>query len=341
MRNADSLLNRGNVSVMMAGAMAAATCSTFFAGVATAQNYPSKPVRVIVGTVAGGPQDVIARGTASILSQSMGQPFVVENRGGADGLIGGEACARAPADGHTLCTSDNWAIALVQHTKKSLPYDPQKDLAPIVHYGYLSVAVLGRPNLPANNFQEVLNFLKANPGKLSWGSYGTSSATNLYMEWFKRARGIEFLNVPYKSASLTMPAMLGGEIDMAYLAIGLAAQNVKAGKAKALAVVGPSTRSPILLDVPTWKEAGMELNIATWFGLYAPAGTPRDIIARINSELSKGLFNNAQAREKFLTGIGMSVEAPAGGTPEALGALGKAELEKLGSVVKTIGLTPE
>ena len=120
------------------------------------------------------------------------------------------------------------------------------------------------------------------------------------MEWFRRARGIEFLNVPYKSASLTMPAMLGGEIDMAYLAIGLAAQNVKAGKAKALAVVGPSTRSPILPDVPTWREAGMEMNIATWFGLYAPAGTPRDVINRVNGELVKGLFNDAAAREKFL-----------------------------------------
>lgn len=308
---------------------------------ALAQNYPAKPVRIIVGTVAGGPQDVIARGTASILSQSMGQPFVVENRGGADGLIGGEACARAPADGHTICTSDNWAIALVQHTKKSLPYDPQRDLAPIVHYGYLSVAVLARPNLPVNSFADVLGYLKANPGKISWGSYGTSSATNLYMEWFKNAKGIQFLNVPYKSASLTMPAMLGGEIDMAYLAIGLAAQNVKAGKAKALAVVGPSERSPILPEVPTWKEAGMEMNIATWFGLYAPSGTPRDIIGRLNAELSKGLFNNAGAREKFLTGIGMSVEAPAGGTPEALAALGRAELEKLGNIVKTIGIKPE
>lgn len=306
-----------------------------------AQNYPTKPVRIIVGTVAGGPQDVIARGTASVLSQSMGQPFVVENRGGADGLIGGEACARATPDGHTLCTSDNWAIALVQHTKQKLPYDPQQDLTPIVHYGYLAVAVLARPTLPVNTFQEALTYLKANPGKISWGSYGTSSATNLYMEWFKNARGIQFLNVPYKSASLTMPAMLGGEIDMAYLAIGLAAQNVKAGKAKALAVVGPSARSPILPEVPTWKEAGMEMNIATWFGLYAPSGTPRDIIQRLNAELGKGLFNNAAAKEKFLTGIGMSVEAPAGGSPEALAALGRAELEKLGGIVKTIGIKPE
>ncbi len=305
------------------------------------QPYPSKPVRVLLGVAAGGPQDIIARGSAQILGQALGQPFVVENRPGADSIIAGEACAKAAPDGTTICTNDNWAMALNPLTRLKLPYDPMKDLAPVIHYGTLTVAVLARPGLAQNSMKEVFDHLKANPGKISWGSYGVSSATNLYMEYFKRAKGIEFLNVPYKSASLTFPAMLAGEIDMAYLAIGLAAQSVKAGKAKALAVVGPSARSPILPDVPTWSEAGMELNIATWFGLFAPTGTPRDVIQRLNAELKKGMFDNAEARQKFLTGVGMAVEPPAGGTPEALGALVVAEHDKLSKLVKLIGIKPE
>ena len=321
-------------------ALATSLLVCFALGKAHAQGYPARPVRVLIGVPAGGPLDTIARGSAQALSQ-LGQQFVVENRVGADGIIAGEACAKAAPDGYTICANDNWSMALNPLTHAHLPYDPMKDLAPVIHYGSLAVAVLARPALPQSSMKEVLDYLKANPGKISWGSYGVSSATNLYMEYFKRSKGIEFLNVPYKSASLTFPAMLGGEIDMAYLAIGLAAQSVKAGKAKALAVVGPSSRSPILPEVPTWKEAGMELNIATWFGLFAPAGTPRDVVSRLNGELAKGLFNNPAAREKYLTGIGMAVEPPAGGSPEQLGALVVSEHEKLSQLVKLIGIKPE
>ncbi|MCC6473171.1 MAG: tripartite tricarboxylate transporter substrate binding protein [Burkholderiales bacterium] len=306
-----------------------------------AQGYPTRAVRVLVGTAAGGPQDIIARGSAQVLQQALGQAFVVENRPGADSIIGMEACARAAPDGHTLCTADNWAVALNPLTRLKLPYDPARDFAPIVHYGFLTVAVLARPSLPQNSMREVFEFLKANPGRISWGSYGASSATQLYMAYYKNARGIQFLNVPYKSASLTFPAMLGGEIDMAYLAIGLAAQSVKSGKAKALAVVGPSERSPMLPEVPTWQEAGMEFNIATWFGLFAPAAVPREVVSRVHATLAKGLFEDAQARAKFLTGIGMAIEPPAGGTPQALGALVGAEREKLARLVKIVGLKPE
>jgi tripartite-type tricarboxylate transporter receptor subunit TctC len=308
---------------------------------ALAQGYPVKPVRILVGTAAGGPTDVIARGSAQVLSQALGQPFVVENRPGADGIISGEVCARSAPDGYTICAVDNWSMVLNPLTYAKLPYQPMKDLTPIVHYGTLAVAVLARPNLPQNSMREVFDYLKANPGKISWGSYGASSATQLYMEYFKRARGVEFLNVPYKSASLTFPAMLGGEIDMAYLAIGLAAQSVKAGKAKALAVVGTNTRSPIMPDVPNWNEAGMEMNIASAFGSAAPTGTPREIIMRLNNELVKNLFENPAMREKFLTGIGMAVEAPAGGSPEAMTTYLNAEAEKLAKLVKLIGIKPQ
>lgn len=322
-------------------AFAAAASLWCTLGTVHAQGYPTKSVRLLIGVAAGGPQDALARGSALVLSQALGQQFVVENRVGADGIIAGEACAKAAPDGYTICTNDNWAMALNPLTHAHLPYDPMKDLAPVAYYGTLAVAVLARPSLQQNSMREVFDYLKAHPGKISWGSYGVSSGTNLYMEYYKHAKGIEFLNVPYKSASLTFPALLGGEIDMGYLAIGLAAKAVQSGKVKALAVVGPAKRSPILPEVPTWKEAGMELNIATWFGLFTPTGTPREVISRLNGELAKGLFNNPAAREKYLTGIGMSVEPPAGGSPEQLGALVVAEHEKLSKLVKLIGIKPE
>ena len=308
---------------------------------AHAQNYPARPVRMLVGTAPGGPQDAIARGVGQVLTQKLGQPFVIENRVGADGIIAGEACARAQPDGYTICSNDNWAIALNPLTHLKLPYDPVRDLTPIIHYGFLAAAILAHPSVPANSMPELLELARAKPGTITWGSYGISSASNLYMEWLKNARGITFLNVPYKSAGLVWPAMLAGEVQISYLAVGLAAPTVKAGKAKALAVIGPSTRSPIMPEVPTYSEAGLEFNIGTWFGLFAPSGTPREIVSRPNAEIARELFNNPPARERFLTGIGMAIELPAGGPPEAFAELIGREREKLAKIVKIVGIKPQ
>jgi tripartite-type tricarboxylate transporter receptor subunit TctC len=321
--------------------VAAASALAGCAGVALAQTYPAKPVRLLIGAAQGGPQDALLRGAALILGQSLGQTFVVENRVGADGIIAGEACARAAPDGYTLCSNDNWAIALNPLTHLKLPYDPLHDLVPVVHFGYLAAAIVTNPSVPARTMAELLELAKAHPNTISWGSYGVSSASNLYIEWLKNARNIQFLNVPYKSAALAYTAMLGGEVQVSYIAVGIGASAMKSGKINAMAVIGPETRSPITPQVPTYREAGLDFNIGTWFGLFAPAGTPRSVIDTINQTIARDLLGNPEARARYVTQLGVAVEAPAGGSPEAFEELIRQEQAKLAGMVKLIGIKPE
>jgi tripartite-type tricarboxylate transporter receptor subunit TctC len=275
----------------------------------------------------------MARGTAQALSQRLGQPFVVENRVGADSMIAGEACAKSPSDGYILCVSDSLGVALNPVIRSKMSYDPSRDLAPIIHYGYAVNAILVHPSVPANTLQELFALAKAKPGSIRWGSYGVASPSNIYVEWLNNVKGISFLNVPYKAASLAYPAMLAGQVDVAYFNLGQALPVIKAGKAKALAIVLPK-RTARLPDVPTHLEGGMDIGIITTFGLYAPGPTPRAIIDRVNAEVAAGLFGNAEMKQKFLIGQGLELHAPAGGTPEEFTAFLKAERENFAKLVK-------
>jgi len=300
---------------------------------ASAQAYPSKPVRILVGTPAGGPGDLVARGSAQALSQALGQSYIVENRVGADGLIAGEAAVRSAPDGYTLYVADSFAISLNPVIRAKMPYDPQKDLAPIIQAGTLASLILAHPSVPANNLRELLDLAKAKPGSITFGTFGLASSAHLYVEYLKNEKNIQFLNVPYKAASLAFPAMLAGEVDVVLFAIGPAVAQVKAGKAKALAVNAPA-RSPLMPEVGTMKEHGVDVDIQTWFGLFAPAGTPRDIINRANTEVAKGLINNAEAKAKFLTSQGMDTVAPAGASADVFAKFLKADRENYAEVVR-------
>ena len=308
---------------------------------AGAQEYPAKPVRLLIGAAQGGPQDALLRGTALLLTQALGQTFMVENRVGADGIIAGEACARAAPDGYTLCSNDNWAISLNPLLHLKMPYDPLRDLIPVVHFGYLAAAIVASPSLQVRSMADLLELARRKPGAVSWGSYGTSSASNLYIEWLRKSRGVDFLNVPYKSAALAYTAMLGGEVQVAYIAAGIGASALRAGKFVGMAMVGPDTRSGLMPEVPTWKEAGLDFNIGTWFGLFAPAGTPRAVVDRLNATIARELISNPTARDRYLASVGVAAEAPAGGPPEAFAALIQRENEKLAALVKTIGIKAE
>lgn len=299
----------------------------------SSQAYPSKPVRILIGTPAGGPGDVSARGAAQALGQAFGQSYIVENRVGADGLIAGEAAVRAAPDGYTLYVADSFAISLNPVIRAKMPYDPAKDLSPIIQFGTLASLILAHPSVPANTLREVLELAKAKPGSITFGTFGLASSAHLYVEYLKNERNIVFLNVPYKAASLAFPALLAGEVNVVLFAIGPAAQQVKAGKAKALAINAPG-RSPLLPEVATMKEQGMDIDIQTWFGLFAPAGTPRDIISRSNTEVAKGLVNNAEAKAKFLTSQGMETSAPAGASAEVFARFLKADRENYAEVVR-------
>jgi tripartite-type tricarboxylate transporter receptor subunit TctC len=309
-------------------------------GIATAQGYPAKPIRATIGTPTGGPGDVVLRGAGQAIQDALGQPFVVENRVSVSGIVSAEACSKAAPDGYQLCSCDQQTMAINQYTRSSLPYSPA-DMTPIALYGFLAAGIHVHPSVPANTLQELVALAKAKPGSITFGTYGVTSASHLYIEWWKKARGIEFLNVPYKAASLAWPAMLGGEVQVSYFALtGSAVNLVKAGKARTL-MVALEQRFADLPNVPTYKEAGLEFPLVTWFGLCAPAKTPRDIISRLNVEVSRGLLNNPGMKAKFVTSQGIQSDAPSGGSPEAFGQLIAAEQKRYQDLVKITGVREE
>jgi tripartite-type tricarboxylate transporter receptor subunit TctC len=271
-----------------------------------------------------------------VIGQSMGQTFVIENRPGAEGLIAAEACVKSVPDGYTLCSADSFTVSMAPSLHTRLAYDPGRDLAPIVHFGFLTSFVLAQPSLGVSSMKELFELARAKPNTVSWGSWGPASSPHLYMEWLKKERGVQFLNVPYKSAPFAYQGLNGGEIQVAVFATGPAMANVKSGKLKALAIVSPS-RSPRMPDLPTLTEAGLPVRISTWFGLFAPAGAPREAIQRVNSEVVKNFYGNAQLKDKFLLAQGYDLSPPAGGTPEAFAAFLKKDREDQAEVVRITG----
>lgn len=302
-----------------------------------AQTYPTKSIRATIGTPAGGPGDVVLRGAGQVITQMFGQPFVVENRVGASSILSAEACAKAVPDGHGLCSCDQQILAINPVTRTKLSYDP-RDIVPIVLFGFLATGLHVHPSVPVNTLEELFALAKTKPGSIAWGSWGLSSQSHLYIEYLRVARGIQFLNVPYKAASLAWPAVLAGEVQVAYFALTTSAvQMVKSGKAKTLAVT-LEQRFPGLPDVPTYKEAGLEFALVTWFGLCAPRGTPTDVILRLNTTVAKGLLNDSQMKAKFVTSQGIQLDSPAGGTPEAFAQHIAAEQQKYARIVKLTGV---
>ena len=309
-------------------------------GTATqAQRYPTKAVRVIVPTPVGGPGDIIARGTAATLSNLYGQPFVVENRLGVGSIVGAEACARSAGDGYTLCVMDSFTITLNPFTYSKLPYNPSRDFEPIVHFGYLASSLSVHPSLPVKTFAELIDLAKAKPNSIAWGSFGASSTPHFYIEWLRKTRDAHFLEIPYKAASEAMQRMIAGDVQVVSFSQGQSAQMHRAGKIRIIAIPG-SVRSQLLPDIPTFKEVGMDLTMNTWFGLYAPAGTPQDIVRRINADLGK-LIPAGEFKDKFLTTQGVQTDSPAGGSPEAFAAWIREETEMYAKLVKTVGAKPQ
>lgn len=259
---------------------------------AHAQTWPAKPLRVIVNFPPGGAADQLARAIGVPLAEALGQPVVVENRGGANGNIGGEAVAKAPADGYTLLMSSGGMVSVNPHLYPKMAFDPTKDLVPVAAAARVLVFLEVKPTLPVNNIKEFLAYIKANPGKLSFGSPGNGSSPHLATEMMKIQTNTFAVHVPYRGAAPAMQDLLGGQLDFMFDP-GIGLQHVKAGKLKLLAV-GSSKRSPLFPDVPTLDEAGLKgFDADTWFGFYAPAGTPADVVSRLNREINKILGSQA------------------------------------------------
>jgi len=302
--------------------------------VAFAQAYPSKPVRIVVTFPPGSTPDIVGRALASRLEKAMGQPFVVENRGGAGGNIGAHEVARAAPDGHTLLVSTNGVFATNKVLYKSMPFDPDKDLKPISLLASAPQMLVVHPSLKVGTFKDYLEYTRKNPGKLSYGSVGAGSASHLTMELLKSTAGVFIVHIPYKGFPPAVTDMLAGNIDTMFAIVPGVLQHVKAGRMTGLAVTALK-RSSLAPDLPSVAELGYpQLESLAWIGLAAPAGTPDAVVERLSAETIRGM--GAQEVRDLLGKQGFDVVA---GTPAQFREWIRSESDKWAKVIKTSGAT--
>lgn len=264
---------------------------------AAAQAFPAKPVRIIVPYPVGGGIDVLGRVLAERLQPQWGQSIVVENQPGGSTIPATERAAKSGADGHTILLTTDSTFSINPHLFAKLPYDAGKDFAPVTLIVLLQQLLVAQPSFPPNSVAEVVALAKARPGTLNYGSYGSGSQPHLAGEMLKSKAGLDIAHIPYKGLPLAVAAVLGGEIQMTFAGIASSRPHIQAGKLKALAI-GGTKRSPLLPNVPTFAEQGFaEVETHAWFGLFVPAGTPREAIARIHRDV-RALFDDAAFRER-------------------------------------------
>jgi len=292
-------------------------------------SYPSKPVRLVVPFPAGGTTDILARAAAQKLSEAWGQQVIVDNRPGAGGNIGAELVAKAPPDGYTLLMGTVGTHAINSSLYSKMPYDHIKDFAPAVLVAGVPNVLVVNPSMPFNSVQDLIAYAKANPGKLNFASSGSGTSIHLSGELFKSLTGVQITHVPYKGSAQALTDLLGGQVQLMFDNLPSSLAFIKAGKLRALAVTS-TTRAAALPDVPTMVEAGVPGFEATaWFGILAPAGTPREAITRINTEIAKWLAS-PDAREK----LSAQGAIAAGGSPEDFAKHIASETAKWARVVK-------
>lgn len=296
------------------------------------QAWPDRPVRVIVPVPAGGTPDLIARIVTTRMVPLLGQPIIIDNRGGAGGLIGAEAAAKAAPDGYTLFLSSPGPLAILPHLQKRAAYDPITDFEPIGLISSGPFLLIVHPSLPVKDIAGLLALARAQPGKLDYASAGNGAANHLAMEVFKSSSGADLTHVPYKGAPMAVSDVLAGQVPMMFNSIAPIAPFIKSGRLRALGI-SSAARSPQLPDVPTIAESGVPgYEATTWFGLLAPAKTPAHVITRANQVLAS-VVQSPELRNSLLA----QGHDPAGGTPEAFGKYLRGEFAKYAKVVKQSG----
>jgi tripartite-type tricarboxylate transporter receptor subunit TctC len=294
---------------------------------AHAQTWPAKPVRLVVNFAAGGSTDVIARSMSAKLSETLGQQVVVDNRVGVGGNIGLEAVAKSPPDGYTLLHSSDGTVLINPHLYK-MAVDVAKDLDPVAPTARAGLFFVVRPGLPVKTLADFVVYARANPGKLNYGSAGNGTLQHIAAEMMMRAANIKVTHVAYKGSQQALVDLLGGQIDFTF-DLGGAIPHIKTEKVRLLAVPG-STRSPLFPETPTMTEAGTNVDITWMSGVYAPAGTPRDIVARLNREIGR-IMQTPETRTLLAT---MAAEPVPPMTPEAFAAHQQRARERFGAVVR-------
>jgi tripartite-type tricarboxylate transporter receptor subunit TctC len=294
--------------------------------------YPSRPIRLIVAAATGGPNDLISRMTATPWGDLLGKPIVVDNRAGASGMIATEIVANATPDGYTLLVGFPGPLIIAPMLSEKPPYDALKDFAPISLAVSSPFVLVASPSLPAKSLKEFVALAKAQPGKITYASGGTGQSSHMAMELFKLVAGMDVLHVPYKGAGPAMTAIIAGEVHATFQAIPAAAPHIKAGRLRALGV-GGAQRSALLPDVLTVGEAGFQFDAGSWYGMLAPRGTPRAIVAKLHNTLVQTL--TAPAMKTRLTEIAFEVHAS---SPEGFTAHLRSEKVTWGKVVAAVGL---
>jgi tripartite-type tricarboxylate transporter receptor subunit TctC len=297
--------------------------------------YPNRPVQIIVPFTPGTGMDILARTVGQKLSERWGQPVVIDNRPGASGNIGTDMVVKAAPDGYTLLITANTLVMTVS-LYRNVPYDPIRDLAPVEEMATGTMAVTLNLAIPAHTLKELVAYARANPGKLAYGSPGVGTPQHLATELFKSTAGIEMLHVPYKGSSGAITGLLAGDVAVMFNALHAVLPQVKAGKINAIAV-GGAKRSRVAPEIPTFAESGyQDFDVDFWYGLLAPAATPREIIAKLNQDIAQ-ILNTPEMRET-LSNQGLE---PVTGTPEQFGSLIKSDLARWANVIKTAGISAE
>jgi tripartite-type tricarboxylate transporter receptor subunit TctC len=313
-------------------AVLALTC----AAVAHAQSFPAKPIRIVVPFPPGDSLDIMSRLIAPKLLERLGQNVVVDNRPGAAGQLGLELGARAAADGYTLAGGQGGNLVVQPHTYKKLPYDALKDFAPVALSTTNYLALVVSPNAPFKSVQEMIAFAKSNKGKLTFASNGEGGFPHMSMELLRSLGGpFEYLHVPFKGSAQIVTELAGGRVDATILGIGSITPYIKTGRIRLIAVTSPA-RAELWPDTPSIAEAVPGYDSRGWFGYVAPAGTPRHIVALLNREINRAM-SMPDVKEK-LNAIGLTVVAE---SPEWFAKVLKADFDKYGTLVKTIGLQPQ
>jgi tripartite-type tricarboxylate transporter receptor subunit TctC len=307
-----------------------------YCGAAAAQPYPSKPVRVVMGFPPGTTVDVLMRPIAQRLTETLGQPLVLDNRPGATGIIAIETVVRAPADGYTLLATPGSALTSSPHLHSKITFDTLRDLKPVIQLGAFSYVLIAHPGVPAKSVPELIALARAKPGVLTYGSTGLGSGFHLAGELFATMAKVQLSHVPYKGGPAVVTDMLGGRIDLMFYSLAVVLPQVRAGRLRAIAVTG-LTRDPLLPEVPTVAESGLpKYEIGGWHGLFAPAGTPNAVVAQLNAAVAR-ILGTVEIKTLW-TSQGMGIVS---GGPDAFAALVKSDYEKYGALIRSAGIKPE
>lgn len=300
------------------------------------QSYPSKQIKIVVPFATGGIADMAGRRMSQSLSEILMVPVIVENKGGAGGMIGAEAVAKSPPDGYTLLLGSNGPLSVGPALYPNVPYQPLRDFAPIISLGVSPIVLVVNPSVPAKNMKELLVYLRANPGTISIASPGVGTSSHLAGELFQQLTGTKLVHIPYKGSGPAMTDLLGGQVQMAFDPLSSSLPFIKQGKLRAIAVT-TETRSPSAPDIPTLDEVGVKgYEASTYVALLAPAGTPPEVIEKLNIASRKALATPAMT-ESFA----QYATVPTGGSPEQLSAYIKRDLDRWTKVIKEANIKPE